>query len=313
MMQNYGRLTLDDIYAMYEPMLEQFLRVVKATGAITTADAQYINAFFGWQIWSQISQEANALGILPKHGWSRSGIRVKTGLSHSSFTYGAIDEGGLIPAPIKPDLYEVQYSVKQYVYPFEVSDIYSVLGQFTIDDVLRNGAERIMVGADFLKAVNQMILRKPTENESGATESKLFQTLDRIAGATTENTPPAGTEYTHIYGINRSANAWAQGIVEDLGGGALTINNIIKLRQSMLASGGNPTVWLTGPNTYTAILGLFVNITRYVRPEQLGMSKVTFGVEGISTSAGIDAGFDVASILGVPLIQSVDVIPNYGV
>jgi len=68
--------------------------------------------------------------------------------------------------------------------------------------------------------------------------------------------------------------------------------------------GANTNVFVTGYDTFAVLSTLFMNFVRYL---PMGETQVSFGVNGVQTAEGINAGIRVASINGIPVIQTQDI------
>jgi hypothetical protein len=104
----------------------------------------------------------------------------------------------------------------------------------------------------------------------------------------------------------RGADAWSDAVVKYSPDGLELSDELI--RQTIADAekrGAFPNVIITGYDTYAKILGLYINFARY---DVLNKDvKVQFGMNGVETAEGIDAGIKIASIYGIPMIKAVDV------
>ena len=73
----------------------------KADAPVLTTTTGVYNAVFGQFVWSMFNQEANALGVIPKSVWDKSGWRISTARAVSLLN-GGVAEGGAVPESIKP-------------------------------------------------------------------------------------------------------------------------------------------------------------------------------------------------------------------
>jgi len=58
--------------------------IAKADAPVLTTTQGIYQAIFGKKVWSQLNQEANVFGILPKKPWDQSGWRVITARAAAS-------------------------------------------------------------------------------------------------------------------------------------------------------------------------------------------------------------------------------------
>ena len=97
--------------------------VAKTDAPVLTSTSGVYNPVFGAQAFSQLNNEANAFGILPKYPWQKSGWRVITADAGTTAA-GGVAESGAMPDSIKPTFVEVSTKPKQVVHTFQVSMIH---------------------------------------------------------------------------------------------------------------------------------------------------------------------------------------------
>jgi len=298
-----GRLlTIEDIELFYtgamgHPFIvhSDLVDILKAAGEVSTAVTGVLNRTYGALVWAQMNQEANVFGALPKTTWVRSGWRVKTAFATSAAGDIALSgETATLPSAVRPDIMTVYATPKVQAITFDVTDVVEALVSQSADDIWGAAHQvRAEIGTEFVKRINQQLLR------AADTSTTMLETLDRICGKAAE-----GTNYTTIYGISRSTNAWANAYVNNSGTlRSLTDALIRDVLTGTRAAGGNTNVIITGYDTYAALLGLYTTFVRYM---PLSETKAQFGVNGIQTAAGLDVGINIAALYGIPLIQSVD-------
>jgi len=288
------------------PFLEygDVTEIMKAAGEISTGVGTAVyNQVYGAYVWAQINQEANVFGMLPKTTWPRSGWRVKTALSTTEDTLG-ISETGALPDAVRPEIVTVKASPKVQVVTFEVSDVVEALVEVGLDDIWGSVNQvRAEMGVEFAKLLNKQLL-KDMDTPAGY----LFESIDRVAGSSDEYDAGLVDAETDpdIYGIDRSANDWANAQVLHNSGTDrdLTDELIRELLNECKKAGANTNVLLTGPDTYAKIQGIYMNFIRYM---PMSETSVQFGVNGIQSAEGLDTGIRVAALYGIPLIRSVDV------
>ena len=286
----------------------------------TTFNTPVWNRIYGAEVWAQLNMEANAFGALPKLTWNRSGWRIISDFAWNKLTNGyqdyAIAETGELPNPVYPDIQTVKIKPKVVVTDFEVSDVLEGLAEVSDDDIFGTVDNlRAFYGNEHRKAINKMLLFKAIGNDNAssvASAGYMIESIDRIVSGYSEsqlNGGTAGNEVgaaVDVYGIDRhSAASWADAYVNHNNGTPrdLTDELIRDSIQDVRTNGGNTTVMITGYDTYAKLQGLYMNYLRY---NPMSETQVQFGINGIQTANGIDAGVKVASLYGIPLITAVD-------
>ena len=302
----YRVLTLEDIERFYKGLSSPFyglLEVRKATGTVSTSTTGYFNVRYGAQVWTLLNTEANIFAALPKSTWVRSGWRVKTAFA-SDYDSIAISETGSYPAAVYPTIQTIYTKPKIVAEKFEVTLLQDQLAK-TQDDIWGAAHQvRQDMGVEFAKLINQQLGHAV---DSASPGNRLYE-LDRVVACAEEE----GTNYWNIanaadiYGIDRSANSWADSYVNKSADGTardLTDEIIRDLIAGTRKRGAYSTFWLTGIDTYAKMIGLY---TTFVRYNDVGEMNVTLGIQGVKTDAGARVGLKVASLYGMPVIAAVD-------
>jgi len=303
-------ITAEDIEMFYTGATQHpfvlhgdLLEIMKSTGTISTSTSGILNKIYGSLVWAQLNQEANAFGMLPKTTWVRSGWRVKKAMGTSTDTDIAITETGTLPSAVYPDIDMVYATPKIQTEVFDVTDVVEALSSVSADDIWGAAHQvRAEVGTEFVKLINKQLLHKVAEAKSS--RANTLTSLDRIISKAGEQGFTAGWE--DVYGIDRSdsANSWANAYVNDSTSNRDLTDDLIRtLLQNTRSRGANTNVLLTGYDTYATMLGLYMTFVRY---SPMSETKAQFGVNGIQTAAGLEAGVQVASLYGIPVVQSVD-------
>jgi len=276
----------------------------KADGSITTSTAGVYNPIYGAYAWAQLNLEANAFGVLPKVPWGNSGWRVITGRA-SEVVIGGVAEGGSIPDSKVPTFAMITAKPKTIAHVFTNSEIQEFLATANHDDAI---ATMEMLRTYFAKEHAEHINRMLLSDVGTALAGNNMESIDRVVSSNSELTRcgiPAG--YSDIYGQDRDGGAsWADAQVLDNSGSPrdLTDDLIRQLLRMCMHYGANPTMWLTGYDTYAKIQGLFTPEVRY---SVIGDSKVKVGVNGIETFEGNEVGLHVSTLYGIPMIISKNV------
>lgn len=302
--------TIEDLErAHYDP---EFLGLVddmgyahfaKADAPVLSTTTGVFNAVFGANVWAQINQEANVLGSLPKYPWPQSGWRVQTDRAGTTAD-GGVAENAALPDTIKPTFAEVSTKPKTIAHNFDVSEIQDSLATTGADDAI--GAMehmRIVTANKHREAMNQQLLVDVDTLAGDGLES-----IDRVCSAFAEIAANGlGAGDADIYGVDRDAGAsWADAYL-DTGSGTdrvLTDKMIRTADNTIQQNGGNPTFWVTGHDTYTALQGLYDSQVQY---NPLGEAKFKISVNGIDSPDGFDVGITIATLYAKPLIISKDV------
>lgn len=306
-------ITVEDIELFYTGAAQHpfivhgdLLEILKATGTVSTTVTGILNKVYGSLVWTQLNQEANIFGMLPKTTWVRSGWRVKTAMATSTDTAIAMTETSALPSAVYPEIATVTATPKIQAEVFDVSDVVEALSSVSADDVWGAAHQvRLEIGAEFIKLINKQLAHKVAEP---ATARNTFETLDRVVSKAGEKGFTTGWE--DVYGIDRDTATWANAYVDDSTTlRPLTDSMIRNLLTETRERGANTNIFLTGYDTYAAILGLYTTFVRYM---PMSETKVQFGVGGIQTATGLDVGINVAALYGIPIVQSVDVAKGGG-
>jgi len=284
-------------------LLEHFYgpqQVMKADAPVISTTTGVYNAIYGAQAFSQLNNEANAFALLPKRPWTKSGWRVITADAGSSAD-GGLAENATLPDTTKPTFAEISTKAKQVGHTFDVSFLqegYVNKGDDAIGDMefLRG-----YFATKHAKAINQQLLV-----DADTLAGNSFESIDRVAFSAAANTALSYTSGDEdIYGIDRSANSWADAVVDHNSGTDrnLTADLIRDTLATLETNGARTNVILTGNDTKYKIFGLFENQVRY--PGVLQQGQVAqIGINGVQTDAGITAGARVATLWGIPIFTS---------
>lgn len=273
--------------------------IAKADAPILTTTTGFKNNVYGAMAFQQISQEANAFGILPKYPWQHSGWRAITADAGSSAD-GGITENSPLSDAVKPTVAEIDITVKEVSHNFIVSLRHDDLSK-TGDDIFGSFDQaRPIMAAKHAKAINQQLL-VDADTLAGVN----FESIDRV---TISSAASVALSYTaadeDIYGIDRSGASWADAVVSHNSGTDRTFS--LDLMDDVLgtleANGARTNVILTGSDTKRRIISIARNSTRYAGSVE--SVKVQIGVNGVQTDEGIDFGYKVATFEGIPIFTS---------
>ncbi len=302
--------TIQELEKLYYGLEGDYIN--KSDDPVTSSTSGVFNAVFGKLVWSQLNQEANAFGLLPKVVWKNSGWRLITARAGSDAD-GGVSEGGAIPDSIKPTFVEVTNTLKTVAHSFEVTEKQQYLAK--IDDDATSDLEvmRGIMGTKHKEAINQQLLADVEAQASGASGNYAgtsgFETMDRVISSDSEEDAFGGSHsgFYDIFGLDRdSATTYDSYVSHNSGTDRDITDALIRgVLTGVSENGGNTQVILTGHDTYSSIIALYSDQVRYGTIVQEGNAKV--GVNGIQTDDGIGVGMRVATLYGIPLIQSKDV------
>ena len=274
--------------------------VAKINAPILSSTDGVFNAVFGAQAFSQLNNEANVFGLLPKRPWEKSGWRVITSDAGSTAD-GGITENGTIPDTIKQDFFEVQATVKQVVHTFDVSYVHEGLvaaGDDALGDLaFQRGAFAVL----HAKRINEQLCV-----DANTLAGDNFESIDRVtfsAAAQSALSYTAGDD--DIYNINRGNNSWADAVVDHNSGTDRFIDDTL-IRDTLATlknNGARTNLIITGNDTLFKIFGLYENQVRY-RGVLSKSEMVQVGINGVTTEEGINGGVRVATVYGIPVFSS---------
>ena len=308
MAQKSGRrLThISDLEKIYYPWMDKnnplFNYKLKADDPVLTSTTNFLTTTYGQILWNQINMEANAWGLLPKKPWDRRGWRL---IKARSSTGGGITEGATLPETDQPDLAIASAAPKTIAHTFDLSwqALLEAEGQ---DDVVGDpmATYRDYTSEEHAKDINAMLLQ-----DFDTLASANIESLDRLCATTSERTGLAYTDGDEdIFGIDRSANSWADAYSDHNSGTDRTLtlamlNQLIReTRPYWSDRSGRNCIFLTGHDTADQIAELLQAQQRFMDV------SLANGVQrgGVSTREGIDGGFSVMAYRNIPIFESID-------
>lgn len=299
---NKIRTIQDLFYATYGITMEESQRIAKDAPVLTSTTAAR-NILYGAGLMAQVIVAANSFGCLPKKPWSKTGYRAITAADTTDL---GLAENGAIPATLKPTFQAIDVTVKLLPASFDMSSTQIKLqgkdDVVTWEDLQKYEQQEYKNKLNRSLHVNMGTLTGPSGDGTG------MQSLDRVCGSNAENTAMSYTgDDENIYGIDRSTYAWADAYV----GHASTVDRYISLDllDTMLSNvepyweegSRENKVCITGYDTALRIGQLLQSQLRYTK------ERVTMTVNGVKTAPGHDAGFEVASYDGIPIIRDSNV------
>lgn len=281
--------------------------VKKADAQLQTGTTGAFNAIYGAMAFSQLNQEANVFAALPKYPWQHSGFRAITADAGATRD-GGVAEGAALPETIRATFAQIDVTAKEIVHNFDVSYKHeNLVGK---DDAFGSMAQLRPYFANLhAKRINEQLL-----TDANTLAGTGMESVDRVTGSfaslITSLSYTAGDE--DVYGIDRSANSWADAVSDDNGGTdrevtfALIRNNLATLQ----ANGARTNLIVTGSDTYWKLVGDAETNVRYQAILKEG-NDYSVGVNGVSTDTGIGYGVRIATIYGIPVIVS-QAVPQDG-
>jgi len=299
---NKIRTIQDLFYATYGTYLMDDGRIAKDAPVITSTTGAR-NIIYGAGLMAQVLVGANSFGALPKKPWSKTGYRAITAADTTDL---GLAENGAIPATTKPTMAAVDVTVRLLPASFDMSSTQMKLSGK--DDVVTWEELQAYEQQEYKNKLNRALhvnmgtLTGPSGDGTG------MQSLDRVCGSAAENTAMSYTTGDEdIYGLDRTTASWADAYV----GHASTVDRYLALSHidTMLQNvepywnegSRQNKVCITGYDTALRIGQLLQSQLRYTK------ERVTMTVNGIKTAPGVDAGFEVASYDGIPIIRDSNV------
>jgi len=299
---NKIRTIQDLFYATYGTYLMDDSRIAKDAPVLTSTTGAR-NIIYGAGLMAQVLVGANSFGALPKKPWSKTGYRAITAADTTAL---GLAENGAIPATTKPTMAAVDVTVRLLPASFDMSSTQMKLkGK---DDVVTWEELQAYEQQEYKNKLNRSLhvnmgtLTGPSADGTG------MQSIDRVCGSAAENTAMSyDTADEDIYGLDRTTASWADAYV----GHASTVDRYLALSHldTMLQNvepywnegSRQNKVMITGYDTALRIGQLLQSQLRYTK------ERVTMTVNGIKTAPGVDAGFEVASYDGIPIIRDSNV------
>jgi len=293
-------ITVDELVAKTKEEALEVESLTKAAPVITSTTGA-LNYVYGAQLWSSVCTEANAFGMLPKKPYDKGGYRAIT--AAGATTSAGTSESGSVPASLKPTLAAIDVGLKTLSATTEISEVLSL--QEGKDDVATWGELLAYAKDEFLNRVNRGLL-----TDNGTLASTNIESIDRVCASSSEvdgNSDGAGSAYSandcDIYSLDRDDATTYDAYVSHASGTdrtfALSLLDAVIDGVAPYWKNRKNKVILTGYDTARRIQQL-ENPKATYSPDM----SVEFGVNGVQTRKGIEAGIPVASYDGIPIITS---------
>ncbi len=289
------RLLPEGKMAITDPIMMQ-----KTDAPLTNADGGAFNAIFGAAAVIQYAQNANTISSLGMTVWPSSGFRLSSAASISSDV--GIAQSSDRPDTIEPTYVEVPITPKEIAITSELSDILVIQGE--TDDAVTFSVNKEVSQSNFMDAWDSDLLV-----DGNTLAGNNFESIDRVTASAATATNLSWTAADEdLYGIDRTGAAYwdaqsydASGTDRFLSRSLLDIG--LRKAQKFWAdpSSVEKSFWLTGYD-------LMPDWEALEEAKQfLTSGRATFGVNGVSTMAGMDGGVTLMKYKGIPIIQDKNV------
>lgn len=261
------------------------------------------NNLYSYGLFLGISLEANAFGILPKKPWNTTGYRV---VNTASATAGVgIAEGGAIPATVKSTYFECDMKCKVSAHAFDMSS--TMIALKGKEDVLAWEDVKDVEAKTFDNNLNRSLLMD-TNTLAGNSIESIDRMINTEACAITNHTYTASDAdpWTLLDRSDTSGDnigTWADAEMSENSNtdrefSLSYIDTILAAAAPYWDTGLTGKVFLTGYDT------LFDWSQEFLPAQQLPVTRVQMGVNGVKALGNSDAGLIVNAYNGIPIIAS---------
>jgi len=280
--------------------------ISKADDLTYTSDpSAAFNTVYGAKVYNQLNTKSEVFKLLKKEPWTQSGWRVMS--ARHATTAGVAENnseaGGALPDTDKPDILQVNATLKQVVSTWEISTKAAMLSE--ADDGLGNLAAfmRKECSEAHMYAIDEMLLASAETDEGNNMES-----LDRVSASHAYAAAAlSGAADADIYDIDRSAQSWSDATVSHNSGTdrALTLAMLDTVIQGALENGVNYNnlILLTGYDTYQDLKALMLSTTNNTFRADLATTAAG-SVNGVAGEAGLAFDSRVGAYDGIPIFLS---------
>ena len=280
--------------------------IQKTDASVISSTTGYWNKIYGAKVWSQVNFEVNPLVAIPKEPWVKTGWRLKTASGHT-FPSGGVAEGTAsvytaIPDTLSPTWSTISAAPKTIIHTDGQTEIAALLAG--VDDTIQLSEIRENLGNSHARAMSAYIVQ-----DVDTAASNGFESIDRIASSSAETAHTTAAEDPDIYGLDRSSATTWDAQVTSSGSAAsnlrdLTLTLIDGVWSSITKAGGRPKVIFTGYNTERVWQSLLESMRSFNMMQIATFIPRFNGASGVTP--GVEAGFNVATYHGVPMIPCQD-------
>ncbi len=284
--------------------------ISKADDLTYTSDpSAAFNTTYGAKVYNQLNTKSEVFKLLKKEPWTQSGWRVLTG-RHSA-TAGVAENtseaGAALPDTDKPDIVNVEATLKQIVTTWEISTKAAMLSE--ADDGMGNLAAfmRKENSEAHMYAIDDMLLAT-----TDTVTANNFESLDRITADHTQRAYIANADADlNIYNITRSTDDWSHPTMQlatpgSAGHAALTLSDLDTLVQGALEEGVNYSdlLFLTGYDTYQDLKALMATGSGNAAFRYDLAQGGAGNMNGVTGESGLAFDSRVGSYDGIPIFLS---------
>ena len=284
--------------------------ISKADDLTYTSDpSAAFNTTYGAKVYNQLNTKSEVFKLLKKEPWTQSGWRVLT--ARHAQTAGVAENtseaGGALPDTDKPDIVNVEATLKQIVTTWEISTKAAMLSE--ADDGMGNLAAfmRKENSEAHMYSIDDMLLA--TTDTVTAND---FESLDRITADHTQRAYIANADADlNIYNITRSTDDWSHPTMQlatpgSAGHAALTLSDLDTLVQGALEEGVNYSdlIFLTGYDTYQDLKALMQNDGSNAAWSYNLAQGGKGSMNGVTGEGGLAFDSRVGSYDGIPIFLS---------
>ena len=294
--------------------------ISKADDLTYTSDpSAAFNTTFGAKVYNQLNTKSEVFKLLKKEPWTQSGWRALTG-RHAT-TAGVAENnseaGGALPDTDKPDIVNVEATLKQIVTPWEISTKAAMLSE--ADDGLGNLAAfmRKENSEAHMYYVDAMLTKTAEANSDGSSGAGLagnnFESLDRVTAdsdyAADAQSPCNSQDDCDMYGLDITSATWFNaGYTHFTGDGtnnALALSDVDEGISALLENGldYNNLILLTGYDTYQNLKQLMQATSGAAWNYNLAQGGAG-SMNGVAGEGGLNFDSRVGSYDGIPVFLS---------
>ena len=284
--------------------------ISKADDLTYTSDpSAAFNTTYGAKVYNQLNTKSEVFKLLKKEPWTQSGWRVLTGrhAQTAGVAENSSEAGGPLPATDKPDIVNVEATLKQIVTTWEISTKAAMLSE--ADDGMGNLAAfmRKENSEAHMYSIDDMLLA--TTDTVTAND---FESLDRVTADHTQRAYIANADADlNIYNITRSTDDWSHPTMQlatpgSAGHAALTLSDLDTLVQGALEEGVNYSdlIFLTGYDTYQDLKALMQNDGSNAAWSYNLAQGGKGSMNGVTGEGGLAFDSRVGSYDGIPIFLS---------
>lgn len=284
-------------------------RKVKDDNWARSSETAAWSTIYGSKTFAQLMYDNPLWGLLPKVNWinAKSGWRVVS--SDIATLVSGVAENGALPATLHPTLNEVECRPKIMATTWSVYDLLSIESKLGNDAIPIEEFGRQYYSDAHARGINDKL-----GDTVNTVHTNDIESYDRITSSYAEiqmsDNPPAANDADLAgYLVDGSTHdrdagtGWtdAQLVHNDGTDRTLELAHMNELARKCRKAGLKNGVWITNFEVREKLDALIEPKQRFV-----GASRKVYSVNGVQTPAGEDTGFEVATYLGMPIIETAD-------